>query len=388
MPSPEALGHVLIFVALTVTFLTLLAYHFVSVRNVVRMVFAFIQHVLEEVERGLRHVARSITSALPVVRRQLTHDDRFPLPLLVVAVAVLTPVLLLLVVVEVRLWGAYFESLFPEQIELPLIGEVAGGTLTAMMPVAGGLLLGWLLDALVGVFPLPLLGAATTQRDRARVRGLLAIGVLVLWMLLVASVFNAANEVYDGLGESSCALRYASETRTPDAVFGAAPSDTGAGLTADPETVSAQAACVAEWKANDRARAIRVILGVLTLHLTALLSWVVIDVVALPVLLALFSLALAFGLGAWIFGLACKLVGTLLELTESVLQMGRLLGATIVGGFGWIGLPPAPDKHAADGMSDAAERAALPNEHVVGPSVPPIGAAERSYSANGSHATN
>ena len=126
----------------------------------------------------------------------------------------------------------------------------------------------------------------------------------------------------------------------------------------------------------------------LTLHLTALLSWVVIDVVALPVLLALFSLALAFGLGAWIFGLACKLVGTLLELTESVLQMGRLLGATIVGGFGWIGLPPAPDKHAADGMSGAAERAALPNEHVVGPSVPPIGAAERSYSANGSHATN
>src|SRR5205807_4482110 len=50
MLSPEALVHVLMFVALTVTFLTLLAYHFASVRNVVRMVFAFIPHLLEEVE--------------------------------------------------------------------------------------------------------------------------------------------------------------------------------------------------------------------------------------------------------------------------------------------------------------------------------------------------
>jgi hypothetical protein len=197
--------------------------------------------------------------------------------MLIVATAVLLPLLLLIVVVEVRLWGGYFEGLFPEDIEVPVLGVVSAGVLTALMPGAAGFLLGWFFEALVGAFPLPILGRAASAWGR-RWRGVFALVLALLSMVLASTVFDAANEVYDGLGQSTCALRAASET---DALA------TDAAPVLQPDSATDQAACIADWKADDRARSIRVVLGELALTPSGLFAWSILSAATLLMLLVL-----------------------------------------------------------------------------------------------------
>jgi hypothetical protein len=213
-------------------------------REAVLRVFGLLRELLNGVAEALDAIASTMRKAATEVRRHVADEERLPLPRLAVAVVALAPILFLLIIVEVRLWGAYFESLFPEQLEVPIIGLVPGGLLTALVPVAAGFLLGWLVEALFGTFPLPLLSGWSSPNARSRARGVLAIGLCVLWVLLGATVYDAANEVYDGLGQSTCALQFAPAADDPAEIATPRLTDTSA----------AQAACVADWQANDRAR--------------------------------------------------------------------------------------------------------------------------------------
>jgi hypothetical protein len=325
----EALGQHVLPLILTLAALLLVAYEYVRIREAVLRVFGIIRELLSGVADALDAVASTMRNAVKDVRRHVTDDERLPLPRLAVAVLALAPILFLLIVVEVRLWGAYFESLFPEQLEVPIIGLVPGGLLTALVPVAAGFLLGWLIEALFGTFPLPLLSGWSSPGARSRARGLLAIGLCMLWVLLAATVYDAANEVYDGLGPSTCALQFAPAAEDPTAT--AAPSFADAS--------AAQTACVADWKANDRARSIRVILGELTLHLSALIAWVVLGAVGLGLLGGTATLALGAVLAAWFVRLVNRLVAALATLVEALLAIVRAIANGFVRLLTALGLP-------------------------------------------------
>jgi hypothetical protein len=292
-------------------------------------VFGIVRELLTGVADALDAIASTMRNAVKEVRRHVTDDERLPLPRLVVAVIALAPILFLLIIVEVRLWGAYFESLFPEQLEVPIIGLVPGGVLTALVPVAAGFLLGWLIEALFGTFPLPLLSGWSSPGARSRARGVLAIGLCVLWVLLGATVYDAANEVYDGLGPSTCALQFAPTSDDPAAI--AAPSLADAS--------AAQSACVADWKANDRARSIRVILGELTLHLSALIAWVVLGALGLGLLAGTAAIALSVVFSAWLVRLVNRLVAALARLVEALLGIVRAIANGFVRLLTALGLP-------------------------------------------------
>jgi hypothetical protein len=312
--------------------LVLLAYHVVLVRDALRQLARFIESTLCDFAGALDGIAASIRCALVSSTRLLTHDGHFPLPLLIVAVTVLVPVVVLIVVVEVRLWAGYFESLFPEDIQVPILGVVSAGVLTAMMPVAAGFLLGWLFEAMLGAFPLPVLGGGLS--DRLRLRALDAFGLIVLWLLLAVTVLDAANEVYDGLGESTCALRAAGDVGD-------------AAVTLDPQVVStgqlapdaAQAACVANWKADDQARSIRVILGEIALHLSALFAWSVITGVGLAMLLVLWVPVLVLAAIAGATRLCARLVAGVAALVELLIGILHAVGILVVRFLRWVGIP-------------------------------------------------
>jgi hypothetical protein len=194
------------------------------------------------------------------------------------------------------------------------------------------------------------------SRDgQARARGLLAIGLCVLWVLLAATVFDAANEVYDGLGDSTCALKFAPSSDVPVL----ADSRLVADAAVTPGDAAAQA-CVADWKANDRARSIRVVLGELTLHLSALIAWVVLGAVGLGLLAGVGVPAVALAFGAWLARQLGRLVGAVASLVESLLGLLRAIGAGLVQLLRGLGLPapPAPMPPAPGGRSEALLAAA------------------------------
>jgi hypothetical protein len=102
--------------------LVLVAYHFVLLRDALRHLTGFIESVLYDLAGAIERTAAAVRRVLVSSTDLLTHDGRFPLPLLIVAVTVLTPVLLLLVVVEVRLWAGYFEVCSPRISRCPSLG--------------------------------------------------------------------------------------------------------------------------------------------------------------------------------------------------------------------------------------------------------------------------
>jgi hypothetical protein len=354
--------------------LVLLAFHFAAIRATVRQVFGWAQHVFDEMGRGFRQSGETVRQTLPTIERQITRDGKFSFVRMIVAVLVVLPILCLLVVVEVRLWGAYFESLFPELIDLGILGQVPGGVLTAMAPISAALLIGWMVEAMFGGFPLPLLAATTTARATAWLRTAVVIVLVLMWSGLVVTVFYASNEVYDGLGESTCALRSASDPSTNLDSPPAAPTAAVA---------ATQATCVADWKADDGARTIRVVLGLLTLHLSALVGWVILEALALLMLLMMGALAVALGLAGWVTGLASHLVRALLALVELVLQFGRTIGAALVQPFGPLGFPSAPAlpvERVPEVRSTPVSAASFIESTATAPGVPAA-----SITSNGTH---
>jgi hypothetical protein len=352
----EAVGQHVLPLILILTVLLLVAYEYPRIHEAVLRVFGIVRELLSGVADALDAIASTMRNAVKEVRRHVTDDERLPLPRLAVAVLALGPILFLLIIVEVRLWGAYFESLFPEQLEVPIIGLVPGGLLTALVPVAAGFLLGWLIEALFGTFPLPLLSGWSSPNARSRARGILAIGLCVLWVLLAATVYDAANEVYDGLGPSTCALQFAPADDDPVATAAPAFADASA----------AQTACVADWKANDRARSIRIILGELTLHLSALIAWVVLGALGLGLLAGTAALALGAVFSAWLVRLVNRLMGAVATLVEALLGIVRAIANGLIRLLTALGLPlPAvptvPALHDTLAVVVAAEHPAAPN---------------------------
>lgn len=340
--------------------LVLVAYHFSLLRDGLRQLTRLIESILHELAGALDRTAASVRRVLVSSTQLLTRDGQFPLPLLIVAVTVLTPVLVLIVVVEVRLWAGYFEGLFPEEIQVPIVGVVSAGVLTALMPVAAGFLLGWLVEAMLGAFPLPILGGAVGPGGSPRVRGLLAVGLVVLWALLAVTVLDAANAVYDGLGESTCALRAAGAAGPAAPVVDPNAGSAAAVPSVQPQSEAAQVACVADWKADDQARSIRVVLGELALHLSALFAWSALAGVGLLMLLVLCVPVVGLALIASFTRLCARLAFAIAALVEMLLGLVHAVGVLVVRLLRWAGLPlPPTEGLVRPAISDAAAQTSM-----------------------------
>jgi hypothetical protein len=236
--------------------------------------------------------------------------------------------------------------------------------LTALMPVMAGFLLGWVVEAMVGAFPLPILGGAIGPSGSPRVRGVFIIGLVVMWGMLMLTVFDASNEVYDGLGESTCALRAAGDSGS------IAPQlNPGVPLATDAsnlQSASAQAACVAAWQADDQARTIRVVLGELALHLSALFAWSVLAGAGLVMLAVLCVPVVGLAVIAAATRLIARLIIALGALAEMLLGLVHAVGVLLVRLLCWAGIPipsaesmPSPaNDHSVEAVAVAHSDAA------------------------------
>jgi hypothetical protein len=353
-------------VVIIVAALVLLAYQFELVREALRQFTRFIESILCDLATAIDRIGAAITNCVGTCTRMLTHDGRFPLPVVIIAVMVTAPILALIVIVEVRLWAGYFESLFPENIQVPLVGVVAAGVLTALLPVAAGFLLGWLVEAMLGALPLPVLGGAIGPSGSPRLRGVLAFALLAFWALLVVTVADGANEVYDGLGESTCALRAAGDLGAGAPVVDA----TTPVLSAGPDSGAAQASCVAAWKADDQARSIRVILAELALHLSALFAWAVVAGAGLMMLLVLCIPVVGLALAAAATRLCARVALGISGVVEMLIGLARAAGAFFVRLLRWAGVPvpPIASVPSTYALALLAERAAACDCSMCSPS--------------------
>ena len=311
----------------------------------------FIESILHDVAGTLDRAAATIRR-VPASSTQLpTHDGRFPLPLLIVAVTLLTPVLVLIVVVEVRLWAGYLEGLFPEDIQVPIVGVLSAGVLTALMPVAAGFLLGWVAEAMVGAFPLPILGGAVGPGGSPRVRGLFAVGLVVLSAPLPVTVLDAATRCMTGSGHprahSVSPLPLGSGSPVSDPTLG----EDAEVPSLQPEPEAAQASCVADWKADDQARSIRLVLGELALHLSALFAWSILAGVGLVMLLVLCLPVVRLALIARFTRLCARLAVALAGLLEMLLGLVHAAGVLVVRFLCWAGVPIPPAVNVASPAS-------------------------------------
>jgi TRAP-type uncharacterized transport system fused permease subunit len=109
----ESVGQQILPLVLAIAALLLLAYQFVIVRDVVLHLFTIARGLLDSLADALDGLAATLRRAFQELRRHVTDDERIPLPRLIVAVVALAPILFLLVVVEVRLWGPTSRASFP-----------------------------------------------------------------------------------------------------------------------------------------------------------------------------------------------------------------------------------------------------------------------------------
>jgi hypothetical protein len=347
MHTLESLFRAVIPIVAVGTGLVLLAYYFPLVRDLIRQFTQLVEAAFVEAGGAFARGARSVRENLSSATRLLTHNGRFPLPMLVVAVGVVLPVMLLIAVVELRLWSGYFEGIFPEDIEVPLVGILPGGVLVACVPVLAGFLIGWVVEVMLGAHRLPILGGTIGPDGNGRIRGVLAFGLLALWIVLMVTVYDAANEVYDGLGESTCALQ---------AIGTGSVASSAASVQSDN---TEQAACLARWMADDRARSIRIVLGEVALFLSALFSWAVVAGAGLVMLVALCVPLAGLAVLSGLARLCARLFVAAARILEAVLGLLQALGMVLVRVLRWLRAPlpdvgrdrRADEVHAVDGVA-------------------------------------
>ncbi|MBI4494467.1 MAG: hypothetical protein HY690_16920, partial [Chloroflexi bacterium] len=306
------LGLLLPVLAVALT-LALLAYHYSLVRAIVEQAFGIVHGLWDRLADGFRHLSDAVAISLRNLSRHATRDGKWPLVALAVAVPVLLALFLVMVIYDIRLWGSYFEALFGETIELPLLGEVPGGTLSALFPVSASLLLGALAESLLGLHPLPLADLAG-PRLAGGMRAGLAVVAALLWLFLTVTVLDVSNVVYEELGRQVAAQRVAEEFDSdatlaqpgPD-LFSLPTAAPAAPVELDARTAAKQQALIEAWNGDGRRRAMFNGLAEVSLQLSIIFSWTIFAALALAglvglglVFLGLRGASALMSLGGWL----------------------------------------------------------------------------------------